>query len=565
MRMAKIFCAAFALLFAGLIVFRLVRPTSNGAHLPPAAWFADVSDEVGLDFIHDAGPTGDFFMPQSIGSGAAVFDADGDGRLVILLLQNGGPNGAKNQLYRQLPNGKFEDISAGSGLDFAGYNMGVAIGDVNNDGLPDVVVTQYKGIRLFLNKGNGKFVEQTAQSGLENPFWGVSAAFLDYNRDGWLDLVVVNYVDNDETWKCASASGQREFCPPGTFLGQVTQLFRNLGPSTDGVVRFENVTNRSGLSSRPGPGLGVLCADFNGDGWPDIFVANDGKSNHLWINQKDGKFKEEALTHGVAFNGMGQAQAGMGVAFGDGSGNGLFDLFVTHERDETNTLWVQGPRGTFRDMTLKAGFSRSGWRATGFGTVMADFDNDGWNDIAVANGRVSRGSMVNPALGSFWGQYAERNQLFANEGKGIFRDVSEQNAPFCATPNVARGLAMADFYGGGGLDLLITTVAGRARLFRNVAPQRGHWLLIRAIDPSVRRDAYGAEIKVHAQGRSWVRWINPGTSFLCSNDVRAHFGLGGAQRADAIEVLWPDGTLEQFDGCAADRSLELKKGSGQRR
>jgi hypothetical protein len=565
MRTAKFLSAALAMLLAGLILFRVVKPKSDGANsLAAPPWFADVTDELGLDFIHDAGPPGDFFMPQAIGSGAAIFDADGDGRLVILLLQNGGPNGAKNQLYRRLPNGKFENISAGSGLDFAGYNMGVAIGDVNNDGLPDVLITQYTGIKLFINQGNGKFVDQTEASGLSNPAWGASAAFFDFDRDGLLDLVVVNYVDYDKSWKCTSPLGEREFCGPSTFPGRVTRLFRNLGPSATATARFEDVTERSGLYRLEGPGLGVLCADFNGDGWPDIFVANDGKPNRLWINQKDGTFKEEAVLRNVAYNGMAQAQAGMGVAFGDADGDGLFDLFVTHERDETNTLWAQGPRGMFRDATFNSGLSRANWRATGFGTVMADFDNDGWNDIVVVNGRVKRGPMTNAELGPLWGHYGERNQLFANNGSGVFNDISEQNPALCGTPNVARGLVVADLDSDGALDLLVTTISSRARLYRNVAPNRGHWLLIRAIDPALHRDAYGAEIKAYAQGRSWVRWINPATSFLCSNDVRAHFGLGSTERIDSIEVLWPDGARETFNGCATNQKLELRKGSGQR-
>jgi hypothetical protein len=564
MRKAKIIFVVMAVILAGLIAFQLLRPKSDGALLPPPAWFADITDEAGLSFDHDAGPAGDFFMPQAIGSGAAVFDADGDGRLVFLLLQNGGPNGAKNQLYRQLPGGKFENISAGSGLDFAGYNMGVAIGDVNNDGLPDVLITQYTGIRLFINQGHGKFIDQTVASGLSNPAWAASAAFLDFDRDGWLDLVVVNYVDYDPTWKCTSSSGQKDFCAPATFPGRVTRLFHNLGPSSAGAVRFEDVTIKSGLHRLEGPGLGVVCADFDGDGWPDIFVANDGKPNRLWMNQKNGTFKEEGVMRNVAYNGMAQAQAGMGVAFGDADGDGMFDLFVTHLTEETNTLWIQGPRGLFRDATFKSALSRARWRGTGFGTIMGDFDNDGWNDIAVVNGRVSRGPMTNEALGPLWGHYAERNQLFANNRNGSFRDLSEDNPALCGTPNVARGLVVADLDSDGGLDLLVTTITGRARLFRNVVPNRGHWLLIRAIDPTLHRDAYGAEIKVHAQDRSWVRWINPATSFLCSNDVRAHFGLGNVQQVDSIEVLWPSGDREFFDGCATDQKLELRKGNGKR-
>jgi hypothetical protein len=554
-------------------------PPTRDNELKEPCWFIDITQESGLHFIHDAGPTGDYFMPQAIGSGAALFDFNNDGRLDIYLIQNGGPNSrSTNRLYRQEADGRFTDVSAGSGLDIAGYGMGVAIGDVNNDGWPDVLVTQYGGVKLFLNNGNGTFTDVTKEAGLDSLLWGTSACFVDYNRDGWLDLVVVNYVNYDSAMRCADAAGRRDFCAPRTFEGTVTKLYRNLGrvaPSHSpplkegekrgGAVRFEDVTLQAGLGRIPGPGLGVVCADFNGDGWPDIFVANDGQPNRLWINQRDGTFKEEALLRGLAYNGMGQAEAGMGVALGDVDGDGLFDVFVTHLTEETNTLWKQGPRGMFRDRTLGMGLANRQARGTGFGTVLADFDHDGALDLAIVNGRVTRGSPIDPArLGPFWSQYAERNRLFVNDGAGRFRDISAQNGPFCGTANVARGLACGDLNGDGALDLLVTSVAGPARLYRNVAPKRGHWLLVRAIDPALGgRDAYGAEVAVRANGKRWQRWINPGYSYLCSNDPRAHFGLGQARHVDAIEVLWPDGTAEVFEGRAADQLVTLRKGEGK--
>jgi enediyne biosynthesis protein E4 len=563
----------FALLSLNLAC-RRTAPAEPREEAPGPPWFEDFTREAGLDFRHDAGSTGTYFMPQIMGSGCALFDFDFDGRLGIYLLTNGGPGSrSTNKLFRQLPNGKFQDISAGSGLDIAGHNMGVAIADVNNDGLPDVLVTQYGGIKLFLNTGKGRFRDVTRESGLDNPFWGTSACFVDYDRDGWLDLVVVNYVDYDPTTPCGPAGGQRDYCHPSLFGGTVTRLFRNLGRtpgSPANTVRFQDVTAKAGLGRLPGPGLGVVCADFNGDGWPDIFVANDSKANRLWINQKDGTFVEEAVARGLAFNAMGNAEANMGVALGDVSGAGVFDLFVTHLSEETHTLWSQrptGPRGFFRDRTVAAGLAGPRWRGTGFGTVLADFDHDGALDIAVANGRVSRGKAAAvPELAPFWRSYAERNQMFANDGKGHFRDISPQNKPFCGTPNVARGLACGDIDGDGALDLLLTTAAGPARIYRNVVPNRGHWLMVRARLEKEwgARDAYGAEITVTAGRRRWTRLVNPGSSYLSSNDPRAHFGLGDVKRVDAIDVLWPDGTREAFAGRPVDQVVELRKGQGDK-
>jgi hypothetical protein len=563
----------------GLTLYGCRRPgpTAGDADGPAATeWFRDASAEAGIDFVHDAGPFRDYFMPSIVGSGAALFDFDGDGLLDIYLLQLGGSQEAKNRLYRQLPGGRFQDVSAGSGLDIAGFNVGVAVGDVNNDGRPDVLVTQYGGIRLFLNEGGGKFRDVTADSGLANALWGTSACFFDYDRDGWLDLVVVNYVDYDPTRLCRDAAGVRDFCAPQGQPGTVSKLFHNLGRK-EGAA-FEDVTVSSGLSRLSGPGLGVLCADFDGDGWPDIFIANDGRPNHLWINQKDGKFKEEAALHGVSCSALGQAEGNMGIAYGDVDGDGWMDLFVTHLTWETHTLWKQGPRGWYQDRTAAHGLSRLHWRGTGFGTVLGDFDRDGALDLAIVNGRINKGGKeTHPDLGPFWAPYGERHQVFRNDGKGNFRDLSLCNPSLCGAAGVGRGLAAGDIFGTGALDLLVTQTGGRAQLFRNVAPDRGHWLLVRAFDPIRRRDAYGAEVTVRiggspqarsasagAGGRVQVRLVQPGGSFLCSGDPRVHFGLGTAERFDALEVLWPDGSREAFPGGAADQRVEVRKGTGTR-
>jgi hypothetical protein len=308
----------------------------------------------------------------------------------------------------------------------------------------------------------------------------------------------------------------------------------------------------------------VVCTDFTGDGWPDIFIANDGKPNHLWINQKNGTFVEEGVARGVAYNAAGQAQAGMGIGLGDIDGDLLFDLFVTHLTIETHTLWKQGPRGMFQDWTVPAGLSRTPLRSTGFGTVLADFDQDGALDLAVANGRVEKTpANANPALGPHWGWYAERNQLLASDGTGRFTDVSHGNKDFCGAPNVGRALAAGDVDGDGALDLLLTTVGGRARLYRNVAPKRGHWLQVRVIDPAVNRDMPTTIITLHAGSKRWRGTPRLAESYLCSSTPFAHFGLGKTDRLDKIEVVWPDGTLEVFPSTPVDRNLVLEKGKGK--
>jgi hypothetical protein len=316
--------------------------------------------------------------------------------------------------------------------------------------------------------------------------------------------------------------------------------------------------------------LGIVCADFDGDGWPDILIANDRQPNYLWINQRDGTFREEGLRRGVAYNAEGQAQGNMGVALGDVDGDGRLDVFITHLTEETHTLWRQTEPGFFQDRTAAAGLAATHWRGTGFGTVMADFDHDGASDLAVVNGRVMYGKPpegAGPRTASdpspFWSHYADRNQIFLNDGAGRFLDISPANDPFCGHPGVYRGLACGDIDGDGAIDLLVTGIASPARLFRNVAPNRGHWLLVRVLDPALHRDAYGAELTLMAGGRRWKRWLNSGSSYLCSNDPRVHFGLGEADRADRIEVLWPDGAREEFGEYPVDRAIELVKGKGR--
>src|ERR1043166_9442444 len=293
----------------------------------------------------------------------------------------------------------------------------------------------------------------------------------------------VNYVAYDPSKKCASLDGNPDYCPPNQFAGTVAKLFRNGGVAKGAKVpHFDDATMSSKIGHVPGPGLGVVCADVDGDGWPDILVAHDGQPNRLWINKHDGTFADEAVARGIAVNGMGQSPANMGIAIGDVDGDGLFDVFVTHLTEELHTLYRQEPRGLFRDRTGPAKLASPAWRGTGWGTVLADFDHDGSLDLAIVNGRVARGADANPKLGPHWSRYAERNQLFAGDGKGQFADISAKNPAFCGSAGNSRGLIVADIDGDGALDLLVTAVGQRPRLFKNVAPRRGHWLIVRAID-----------------------------------------------------------------------------------
>jgi hypothetical protein len=560
------------------------KPTSNTPESPDGPpWFEEITDKVGLNFSHDPGEDLEQYrLYECMGSGCAIADLDGDGLPDLILLTNAGPlSKSTNKIYRQKKDHTFEDVTIGSGIDFPGWNMGIAIGDVNNDGKPDILITQYNGVKLLLNKGGMKFEDVTNESGLINLQWGASAAFLDFDRDGWLDLCIVNYVLFDPSRPCQGPVGHKgnewffrpEYCGPRKFAGSASKLFRNRGRELTEAknpkgprVSFEDVSMKSGIGGKTGPGLGIAVADFDGDGWPDIFITNDMEPNCLWMNKRDGTFTEEAMARGVARSARGDANAGMGIAIGDASNTGLLDLYVTHLAMQTNILWKQGPPGSFRDVTAAWGLNALRWNGTGFGTVMADFDNDGWVDIAIVNGGIVRPKQERkkPGLSPHWEPYGERNQVLANvEGKK-FRDISHNNPAFCEYFTVARGLACGDIDGNGSLDLLVNATGEKARLFKNVAPNRGHWVSVRAFDPSCHRDAIGAKVVARTDNIQRVRMIGSGESYLSACPLVAHFGLGKADKVDEYEVTWPDGTRERFSGGPVDRSIELRRGSGIR-
>jgi enediyne biosynthesis protein E4 len=504
-------------------------------------------------------------MAGQLGSGIALFDFDNDGRLDIYLVQNGSTNaGARNQLFQQQADGTFKNVSDGSGADVAGRGMGAFAGDVNNDGLADLLVTEYGAVRLFQNLGGGRFREVTREAGLDNPRWAAPGSFIDYDRDGWLDIVVGNYVDYDPTHICHDVRGQQDFCAPHAFASTVTRLWRNATTQAGATPRFEDRTETSGIFRAPGVALGLVCADFDGDTWPDIFCADDGRPNRLFINKRDGTFAEEATARGLAFNSMGATAANMGTAFGDVDGDGLADLFVTHLTEEFHSLFRQGPRGMFSDQVAEAGLQQQSWRGTGFGTVLADFNHDGAPDIALANGfirRIAPGQTpVAPGTHPWWGRYAQKAQLFVNDGQGKFRDASPAQSALCGMAMVERSLAVGDLDNDGAPDLVVGAVGGSVQMLRNVAPNRGHWMRVRLLLPQQgNRDAIGAEVVVTAGGKKHWAVLQPATSYLASNDPVLHFGLGAAASVDSIDVLWPDGTRESFKGGTANTVFVLHK------
>ncbi len=532
-------------------------------------WLTEITDEAGLTFVHETGATGQLHLPEIMAGGAAIFDCDGDGRLDLYLTTGNGTLGppgsgadSPNRLYRQQPDGGFSDVTEASGLGDRGYGMGVAVGDYDNDGDLDVYVTNYGPDRLYRNDGRPgepAFEDVTEAAGIAVGGWSSSAAFFDYDRDGFLDLYVARYLVYDHLKKCSDRAGRPDYCNPRAFAPMHDVLLHNRGDGT-----FVDVSDRAGITSIPAcAGLGVVCADLNDDGWQDVYVANDGYANQCWVNRGDGTFTDAAPVMGAARNAHGRVEAGMGVLAADLDNDADLDLFMTHLANETNTLYrnLGGSRG-FEDATGASGLATSSVPLTGFGTAAFDIELDGDLDIVVVNGRVSRGMGPASGGGTGWGLYAEPNLFYLNRGEGNFESIHDRVAAWCDRVEITRGLAIGDLDGDGDLDVLITNVQGRARLYRNDAPRRGHWLVVRAVEPRLRRDAIGARIVVAAGGLEFMRTVGGGSSYLSSSDPGAHFGFGDAEAVDHVDVRWPDGERERFVIDGVDRSVELLRGEG---
>jgi len=550
---------------------------ASGSALPSEAWFTDEAKQSGIDFVHFNGMSGEFRISEIMGSGAALFDFDNDGDLDVYLVQGGrlgtgqpllaSPKGPlTDRLYRNdlvlRADGTrmlhFTDVTEQSGLKPRGYGMGVAAGDVDNDGWVDLYRTALGPNQLFHNNGDGTFTDVSERLGKSNPGWSVSASFVDFDRDGWLDLFVGNYLDHtaDDQTRCYTRTGKRDYCGPRSYKALPDRLYRN---RRDGS--FVDITTEAQVASEYGPALGVVSADFNGDGWADIYVANDGEPNLLWINQQNGRFKNTALLAGAALDGLGNTEGSMGVDAGDFDNDGDEDLFVTNLPGESNTLYVNDGSGLFEDRTTRAGLAVPSMPYTGFGTAWFDFDNDGWLDLLIANGAVHIRETLARATDPF--PLHERNLLFRNLSTGRFEDVTAHAGAVFELSEVSRGAAFGDIDNDGDVDVLVTNNNGPARLLINHVGERGHWLGLRLIGGQRPRDMLGARVGVfRSKGPALWRRARADGSYASANDPRVLVGLGDAATVPRIRVVWPSGRVEEWTNVAVGQWITLKEGTG---
>ena len=545
--------------------------------------FVDASQASGLDFVYFNGMSGEHYFVEMTGGGAALFDYDNDHDLDLFLVQGHmlgadktlsdalfepqHPLPLTDRLYRNDletgPDGKptvrFTDVTDESGLESLGYGMGVAAGDFDNDGWVDLYVTNFGANQLFRNLGDGTFEDVTERSGAGDTRWSVSATFFDYDRDGWLDLYVGNYVEFSiaSHKRCRAATGAPDYCGPHSYDPAPDRLLHNRGDGT-----FEDVTRSAGFDAALGAGLGVVAADFDQDGWLDLYVANDGMANFLWMNRGDGTFADQAQLTGSAFNMEGNAEAGMGVDVGDFDNDGDEDLFVAHLTRETSTLYKNIGGGLFRDDTVTSGLGSPTWDATGFATGWLDYDNDSWLDLVAVNGAVKSIEVLARLADPY--PLHQTNQIFHGLGDGRFEEVTPLAGSSFEASEVSRGAAFGDVDNDGDMDLVVANNAGPARLLVNQIGSKSNWLGLRLVGGSPQRDQLGAWVEVvRPGGVSLGRRIGTGGGYASARDPRALIGLGDSDSIDHVRVIWPDGEREVFRDFTVNAYNTLIEGSGE--
>jgi enediyne biosynthesis protein E4 len=536
------------------------RAAQSGAAANPGFRFSDVTGPAGIQFQHNSGAFGGKFLPETLGSGCAFLDYDRDGWQDILLINGTDWPGHKKRrstlrLYHNNGNGTFTDVTARAGLDVEMYGMGVAVGDYNNDGFPDILITCVGQNRLFRNTGKGTFVDVTSASGLgKREGFSTSALWFDYDRDGLLDLFVCNYVkwSPEHDVFCSLDGKHKSYCTPEAYRGATCWLFHNRG---DG--RFEDVTAASGIFDSSSKSLGVALLDGNHDGWPDLLVANDTQPNKLYRNQHDGTFKDAAVEAGLAFSSEGKARAGMGVDVADFDNSGTPGVVITNFDNEMIGLYRLSGK-SFEDIAPQSGVGIASRNSLGFGCAFLDVNLDGWLDFAVANGHIDE--TVRNIHGNVG--YAQPPQLFLNGGKGIFRDVAAEIGGEFDQPKVGRGLAYADFDRDGDLDLLLTTNNGPAHLYRNDQLSGNRSIRFRLVGTKSNRDGIGALVRVFAGGVTQSRLVKGGSSYLSQSELPVTFGLEKRDHIERVVIDWPSGRTEEYKNLAAGRCYECTEGKG---
>jgi enediyne biosynthesis protein E4 len=547
--------AALLGILLGVMGMRLPSFTTDEALSP----FLDVTATTGIEFKHQRGASDKKHLIETMGSGCALLDYDSDGLLDVFLI-NGGttPDSPPftlhgHALYRNLGGYKFKDVTAQSNIKGNGsYGTGVAVGDYDNDGHPDIYVTNFGPNILYHNNGDGTFSDVTERAGVGDPAWSSSAAFFDFDNDGYLDLYVANYVNYrfDANPVCAEKN-IRSYCHPRFFSGVPDKLYRNLG---DG--RFQDVSEKSGIASVEGKSLGVVAADFDGDGWMDIYVANDTTQNFLFRNNRNGAFADVSLISGTGYNTEGEAEASMGVDASDYDGDGLLDLVVTNYDLETNGLYGNEGRWQFRDKRWSAGVAKTDRRFLGFGTGFFDFDNDGDPDLLIVNGHV----LDNIELIREGFSYAQPNQLLENRS-GTFFENLEFLRYSSLSPRVGRGAAFGDVDNDGDLDVLISNSDQGPTLLLNQVGQKRNWISLKLVGTRSNRDAVGTKIAITTENSTQTDQVTGGGSYLSASDLRVHFGLGSSEIIKTLKVRWPSGTEEVFRDVKANQRLSIREGT----
>jgi hypothetical protein len=528
---------------------------------PPPIRFVNAAVESGISFTHQNGATPEKFMPETMSGGGLFFDYDDDGWLDVFLVNGGSfvdpliQAAATHGLYHNNGDGTFVDVSAGSGIGLSGYGMGACSADYDNDGDADLYVTAAGPNAFYRNAGQNGFEDVTGETGTGVDLWSVSCAFADVDNDGDVDLYVANYVDFavDNNKPCVHNGNTLVYCHPNVYNGVSDTLFRNNGDGT-----FSDVSRESGIYTTAGKGLGVVFADYDRDGWIDIYVANDSVPNFLFHNIGEGLFEEVALFSGVAMSRSGEPLAGMGTDMADVDGDGLADIFVTNLNTQTHNLYTNTGDGIFLDSTFESGAARATLPFVGFGAAFLDFDNDSDLDIAIANGDV----IDNMDQFRDDVSYPQRNLLLENNGAGGLTDVGPEAGPGFELEKVSRALAHGDIDNDGDLDILIVNVGQTTDLLRNDSPGNGTSIMVRLIGRTGNRDAIGAELTLAWGGQSQVRHVKAGSSYLAQNDLRVHFGLGDAERAESLEIRWPGGDVERIEGVESGHIYTVGEGEG---